>query len=156
MVASVARNEHADALLVERDFSPSSVRIAYFPRQSRPSAAASATASLASTFDSAAAPARALAAPNTAPLVSQAALQLAAFGGSSVPSHQRSLIHFSRFPRLTYLESPAERLPRAELPRAEPRMVELNRLVDPQAIPTMTPTRRNAIGRSTSSEKANS
>ena len=65
-------------------------------------------------------------------------------------------LYLSRFPRLIYLESPAEKLPRAEPPRAEPRVVELNRLADLQAIPTMTPTRRNAIGRLTSSEKASS
>ena len=69
---------------------------------------------------------------------------------------RRSRRHLSRFPRLNYLESPAEKLPRAELPRTEPRVVELSRLADPQAIPTMTPTRRNAIGRSTSNEKASS
>ena len=62
------------------------MRIADFPRHSRPSSAALASAPLASTLDSAAA--SALAAPYAAPPVSQAALQLAAFSGSSVPSHQ--------------------------------------------------------------------
>ena len=55
VVASVASNAHADALLVERDFSPNGVRITDFPRQSRSSAAAPASSPLASTLDSAAA-----------------------------------------------------------------------------------------------------
>ena len=38
---------------------------------------------------------------------------------------RRSRLHLSRFPRLNYLEFPAKKLPRADLPRAEPRAVEL-------------------------------
>ena len=98
VVALPARDAHADALLVERDSSPGGARFADLPRQLRPSAAAPASAPMASTDDSAAASTRALAAPHAAPPVSQAALQLAAFIGSSVPSHQALPTSYQSFP----------------------------------------------------------
>ena len=86
-MVSAARDAHKKALLAQSDFSLGGAQITDLPCQTRPLAAALASAPLASTFDSAAAPARALAAPNDALPVSQAALQLAAPSGFSVLSH---------------------------------------------------------------------
>ena len=87
VVAPAAGDAHADALLAKRGFLPGSVRIAKLPRQSRPITTAPAPAPLASTLYSVAAQARALAASNAAPPVSQAAPQHVAPSNFSVPSH---------------------------------------------------------------------
>ena len=92
------------------------MRIADFPRQSRPSAAAPASAPLASSLDSAAAPARALAALNAARPMSQAALQLAAFGGSSVPSYQTLLNSSQSFPSSHIPKVPSGEAPSSGTP----------------------------------------
>ncbi len=139
VVASVARDAHADALLVERDFSPSGVQIADFPKQSRPSAAALASASLVSTLDSAAALARAHAALNAVSPVPQAALTMLRLLAPQCHRTRRFRFHLSRLFCLIFLESPATKLPRAELPRAGPRVIKLSRLADPPGDPDDDP-----------------
>ena len=91
VVGSAARDKHADALLAERDVTLGGARITDLPRTPRPSAAAPVAISLTLTFDSAAVPARVLAAPNDALPVSQVARQLAAANGSTMLSHQSLL-----------------------------------------------------------------
>ena len=98
MVVPAARDGHADTLLAERDFSFGGARIADLSRQPRPSAAAPASAPVASALDLAAAPARVLAACNVTPPVSQAAPQLAAPSDSSLPSQQAPPTLFQSFP----------------------------------------------------------
>ena len=143
VVVSVARAAHADALLVERDFSPNGVRSANFSKQSRLPAAAIASAPLAFTLNSAAALALALAALNAVPPVPQTALQLAALCGSSVLLHQALPTASQSFSCLIYLKSLAEKLARAKLPRAKFKVKKLRCQANPQAI--QKKTSKNAI-----------